>query len=87
MSDRVLRFNSATNTFIAYPMPTRVSYLRDIAFTADGQVCSSSSNLPAYGIEGGRGSFLCIDPDGNARPMKAKEADAGRSNAQAANVR
>ena len=64
MSDRVLRFNPVSRTFVAYPSPTRVTWLRDMAFTRDGQVCSSSSNLPAYGIEGGRGSFFCLDPAG-----------------------
>ena len=64
MSDRVLRFNPTAKTFIAYPAPTRVTWLRDLTFTSDGQVCSSSSNLPAYSIEGGRDTFFCLDPTG-----------------------
>lgn len=71
MSDRVLRFTPASKTFVAYPSPTRVTWLRDMVFTDDGQVCSSSSNLPAYGIEGGRGSFFCIDPAGGERDRQA----------------
>lgn len=71
MSDRVLRFNPQTKTFIAYPSPTRVTWLRDLVFTQDGQVCSSSSNLPAYGIEDGKDAFFCIDPDGGAADRKA----------------
>jgi virginiamycin B lyase len=67
MSDRVLRFDPKTKTFTAYPSPTRVTWLRDMVFTRDGQVCSSSSNLPAYGIEDGRGAFFCLDPEGGAR--------------------
>lgn len=67
MSDRVLRFDPPSRTFVAYPSPTRVTWLRDMVFTRDGQVCSSSSNLPAYGIEGGRGAFFCIDPMGGER--------------------
>jgi hypothetical protein len=47
-----------------YPLPTRVTWLRDLVFAKDGGICSSSSNLPAYGIEGGRASFICLYPDG-----------------------
>lgn len=74
MSDRVLRFNPRTRTFVAYPSPTRVTWLRDMVFTQDGQVCSSSSNLPAYGIEDKRGAFFCIDPEGGARDRAALDA-------------
>ena len=64
MSDRVLRFIPKEERFISYPSPTRVTWLRDLVFTKDGKVCSSSSNLPAYAIEDGVPSFICIDPDG-----------------------
>ena len=64
MSDRVLRFEPGARRFTAYPLPTRVTVLRDLVFTKEGHVCSSSSNLPAYGIEDGRDAFICIDPLG-----------------------
>jgi virginiamycin B lyase len=64
MSDRVFRFVPETKQFITYPLPTKVTWLRDMSFTKDGAVCSSSSNLPAYGIEGGLASFICMYPDG-----------------------
>lgn len=64
MSDRWFRFVPATKTFITYPSPTRVTWLRDWEFTADGKVCSSQSNLPSYAIEDGVPSFLCVDPEG-----------------------
>jgi virginiamycin B lyase len=63
-SDRVIRYTPATKTFQSYPSPTRVTVLRDMSFTKDGRVCSSQSNLPAYGIEDGVPSFICIDPEG-----------------------
>ncbi len=63
-SDRVLRFTPASKTFQSYPSPTRVTVLRDMSFTRDGRVCSSSSNLPAYAIEDKVPSFICIDPVG-----------------------
>ncbi len=61
-SDRILRFNPATKQFTSYPSPTRVTFLRDLAFTKDGKICASNSNLPAYAIEGGRPVMLCLDP-------------------------
>jgi streptogramin lyase len=67
MSDRLLRFIPGEKRFISYPSPTRVTWLRDLVFTEDGKVCSSSSNLPAYAIEDGIPSFICLDPDGGAK--------------------
>ena len=64
MSDRIFRFTPSSKTFVSYPLPTRVTWLRDLVFAKDGGICSSSSNLPAYGIEGGRASFICLYPDG-----------------------
>lgn len=63
-SDRVLRYTPATRRFQSYPSPVRVTVLRDLVFTKDGRVCSSQSNLPAYAIEDGVPSFICIDPVG-----------------------
>ncbi|MGB8224135.1 MAG: carboxypeptidase regulatory-like domain-containing protein [Polyangiales bacterium] len=67
MSDRILRFIPGEERFISYPSPTRVTWLRDLVFTDDGKVCSSSSNLPAYAIEDGLPSFICLDPEGGAK--------------------
>jgi streptogramin lyase len=72
MSDRIFRFIPAADRFITYPSPTRVTWLRDWDFTSDGQVCSSNSNLPAYGIEDGKDNFICIDPDGADREAAAR---------------
>lgn len=66
-SDRMLRYFPKTDTFLAYPSPTRVTVLRDWVFTKDGRACSSTSNLPAYGMEDGLDSFICIDPVGGER--------------------
>jgi streptogramin lyase len=66
MSDRIFRFIPASGEFISYPLPTRVTWLRDLTFARDGGICSASSNLPAYAIEGGFASFLCLYPNGTA---------------------
>ena len=80
-SDRVIRFTPATKTFQSFPSPTRVTVLRDFAFTKDGRVCSSQSNLPAYAIEGGVPSYLCIDPTGGERDRAALAAAAAPASA------
>ncbi len=64
-SDRIIRFTPATKTFMSYPSPTRVTVLRDLVFTKDGEICNSTSNLPAYGTEDGLDTFICFgDPVG-----------------------
>ena len=61
-TDRVLRYVPKEKRFIAYPMPNRVIWFRDFDFTADGKVCTSNSNLPAYAHEDKVPAFVCIDP-------------------------
>ncbi len=74
MSDRWFRFVPETETFITYPSPTRVTWLRDWEFTSDGQACSSQSNLPSYAIEDGVPSFICVDTQGASEDRKAIQA-------------
>jgi streptogramin lyase len=63
LSDRMFRFNPQSEKWVAYPLPTRVTYLRDIVFMADGGVCSTNSNLPSDAVEGRHQSLLCLHPD------------------------
>lgn len=60
MSDRILRFNPEEETFMAYPSPTRITFIRDFIFTPEGEVCASNANLPSSAIEGGRGKLICL---------------------------
>jgi streptogramin lyase len=63
MSDRVFRFLPEEERFIAYPLPTRGIFLRDMIFTPEGSVCASSSMAPApVAVEGGMEEVICIDP-------------------------
>ena len=52
-SDSLIRFDPERETFSVYPLPTRVTYTREIDFDAQGRVWTSNSNLPAWQIEGG----------------------------------
>ena len=66
MSDRMFRFLPQEERFIAYPLPTRGIFLRDIIFTPEGMVCSASSPMPApVTVEGGMQEILCLDPVGD----------------------
>lgn len=63
MSDRMFRFLPGEERFVAYPLPTRGIYLRDIVFTPQGWVCAASSPVPApLTVEGGMQEIACIDP-------------------------
>jgi virginiamycin B lyase len=66
-SDRMFRFMPASGRFIAYPLPSRGTYMRDVIFPGDGRVCSSSNPMPPLEVvvEGGMDALVCIDPDGN----------------------
>ena len=65
-SDRMFRFAPKSNTWTAYPMPTRGLYQRDIVFNDAGWACSPSSPTPPEdGADGSTDSLLCVQPEGN----------------------
>jgi streptogramin lyase len=45
-----------------YPLPTRVTYTRELDFDAQGRVWTSDSNSPAWQIERGQPIVLRLDP-------------------------
>ena len=59
---QMYRFIPSEKRFVTYPMPTRDTWMRDIAFTKDGLVCGTSGPLPPINIEGGDPLVLCLDP-------------------------
>ena len=63
-SDSVIRFDPASERFAVYPLPTRVTYTREIDFDAEGRVWTSNSNSPAWQIEGATPRILRLDPRG-----------------------
>jgi virginiamycin B lyase len=54
-----------------YPLPTRVTYTRELDFDAVGRVWTSNSNSPAWQIEGGQPRVLRLDPDPAATAARA----------------
>jgi len=61
-SDSLIRFDPATEDFTVYPLPTRVTYTREIDFDSSGRVWTSNSNAPTWQIEGGVPRVLRLDP-------------------------
>lgn len=63
LSDRAFRFIPKSGRFIAYPLPTRGTYFRDIIFPAAGRVCAPSSPMAPVPevVEGGMDALVCID--------------------------
>jgi virginiamycin B lyase len=61
-SDSLIRFEPTTEEFTIYPLPTRVTYTREIDFDAAGRVWTSNSNAPAWQIEGGVPRVLRLEP-------------------------
>ena len=66
-SDSLIRFEPDEERFTVFPLPTRVTYTREIDFDEQGRVWTSNSNLPAWQIEGGQPRVLRLDP-GALRP-------------------
>jgi streptogramin lyase len=63
-SDTLIRYQQALDKFTVYPLPTRVTYTRDIDFGADGSIWTSNSNVPAWQIETGVPRVIRLDVDG-----------------------
>jgi streptogramin lyase len=66
-SDSLIRFQQASEEFTIYPLPTRVTYTRDIDFAADGSVWTSNSNAPAWQIETGVPRVIHLDVNGSMK--------------------
>jgi virginiamycin B lyase len=71
-SDTLIRFEPALERFTVYPLPTRVTYTREIEFGADGAVWTSNSNLPAWQIEGAVPKLIRLEPNGGSLARLAR---------------
>ena len=75
-SDTLIRFEPDAERFTVYPLPTRVTYTREIDFDAEGRVWTSNSNAPTWQIEGGVARVLRLDPDGGLQAPAAAATSA-----------
>jgi streptogramin lyase len=86
-SDSLIRFepgpgrdspgSPASHRFAVYPLPTRVTYTREIDFDREGKVWTSNSNSPTWQVEGGFPRVLRLDPEPLA-PSARRVADRAR---------
>jgi streptogramin lyase len=67
-SDTLIRFEPDVERFTVYPLPTRVTYTREIDFDGEGRVWTSNSNAPTWQIEGGVARVLRLDPRASRAP-------------------
>ena len=70
-SDTLIRFDpdavdagAPGSGFTVYPLPTRVTYTREIDFDSQGRIWTSNSNLPSWQIEGGFPRVIRLDTGG-----------------------
>ena len=61
-SDTLIRFRPESQHFTVYPLPTRVTYTRELDFDAEGTVWTSNSNAPAWQIETGVPRVIRLSP-------------------------
>ena len=61
-SDTLIRFDPPTEQFRVYPLPTQVTYTRDIDFDNESGVWTSNSNGPTWQIETGVPRVLRLIP-------------------------
>lgn len=66
-SDTLMRLDPTSGAFDVYPMPSRVTFCRDISFDAEGNVWTNYSNFPTAHIEGERPVLVRLAPDGARR--------------------
>ena len=60
-NDTMHRFDPKTEDLITIPMPTRVTYTREVEFDADGNIWLCNANAPARHTERGKGSIIKIE--------------------------
>ena len=70
-SDTMIRFDPEFESFTVYPLPTRVTFTREVDFDAEGRAWTSNSNGPSWQIEGGIPKVTRIDPFAAPDPAAA----------------
>jgi virginiamycin B lyase len=61
-SDSLISFEPSSERFTVYPLPTRVTYTREIDFDGQGGVWASNSNFPTWQIEGPGPKLIRVQP-------------------------
>jgi streptogramin lyase len=70
-SDTIIHFQPADETFKVYQLPTRVSFTRELEVDEDGNVWTSTSNMPFYQVEGMRGKIVRLSFPGQGMEVSS----------------
>lgn len=63
-TDSFIHFDPKTEQFVSYPLPTLVTYTRDIDMDSEDRIWSAHASFPTWHIEGGLPKVVRLDPDG-----------------------
>jgi len=63
-SDTLIRFEPERDQWTIYPLPTRVTYTRELDMDKQGDVWTSHSSAPAWHVEGGIPKVTRLNPTG-----------------------
>ena len=63
-SDTLIRFEPETENWTIYPLPTQVTYTRELDMDANNHIWTSHSSGPAWHVEGGIPKVTRLDPTG-----------------------
>lgn len=63
-SDSMIRFNPATEQWTHYPLPSRVTYTRELDMDDKGRAWSSHASFPTWHVESGIPKVIRVDPVG-----------------------
>jgi len=63
-SDSLIRYEPETGQWTIYPLPTLVTYTRELDMDSAGNVWTSHSSSPAWHVEGGIPKVTRLDPTG-----------------------
>jgi len=63
-SDSMIRFNPVTEQWTHYPLPTRVTYTRELDMDDEGRAWSSHASFPTWHIESGVPKVIRVNPAG-----------------------
>jgi len=78
-SDSIIRFEPSGERWTVFPLPRRVTFMREIDVDEEGNVWTSNSNMPAWQIEGGQPTVIRLSLPGHARtPLPTREAAVAR---------
>ena len=63
-SDSMIRFEPESEQWTVYPLPTLVTYTRELDMDGQGNVWTSHSSSPAWHVEGGIPKVTRLNPTG-----------------------